>query len=72
MRRCVVSGKHKYVWNPSEEVELYDLGADPLEMRNLASVSGYGELLRSLHKVCREWGVSHGDSVFSSPDGSEN
>jgi arylsulfatase A-like enzyme len=71
MRRCVVSGEYKYVWNPSEEVELFDLESDPLEMNNLASVPEHATLLHSLNETLREWGVSHGDFAFSVQDGSE-
>ena len=61
IRRCVVSGDYKYVWNPSGETELYDLECDPLEMNNLAGAPEHEELLQRLHENCREWGSSHSD-----------
>ena len=63
-RRCVVSGKYKYVWNPSGETEFFDLESDPLEVNNLAGVPEYEDLLQRLHEECCKWGAAHADPVF--------
>lgn len=65
IRRCVISGNYKYIWNPSEKVELFELESDPLEMNNLAYVSEYSDLVQQLHTDCYEWGVLHKDPVFA-------
>lgn len=65
IRRGVVTRRYKYIYDPDDLLELYDLQDDPLEMNNLAGESGYGGLRRELHEQCASWGRSHGDWVFS-------
>ena len=65
IRRGVVTRRYKYIYDPDDLPELYDLQDDPLEMNNLAGESGYGGLRRELHEQCASWGRSHGDWVFS-------
>ena len=63
IRRAVIDGKHKYVYDTSDERELYDLEADPLEMNNLADDPAHADLVARLHNVCAEWHRAHGDWV---------
>jgi len=63
IRRGVVTRRYKYIYDPDDLPELYDLQDDPLEMNNLAGESGYGGLMRELHEQCASWGKSHGDWV---------
>jgi len=65
-RRCVVTGRYKYVFDPEDTAELYDLDADPLEMTNLAQDPDYHEIRERLHEQCRTWGIEHADPVFES------
>jgi arylsulfatase A-like enzyme len=60
-RRAVVTRTHKYVYDPADEPELYDLVADPLETRNIAADPAHAALLRSLHAAGRAWAHAHGD-----------
>ena len=52
-------GSYKYIYSRPDSPQLYDLEEDPLELRNLASHSRYGELEESLKKVV----FSHQDPV---------
>jgi len=63
VRRAVIRGEHKYVYDPQDAPELYDLAADPLEMRNLADEPEAAGLRRELHGLCAAWGAAHGDWV---------
>jgi arylsulfatase A-like enzyme len=62
-RRAVVTRRLKYVYDPDDMAELYDLESDPLEMHNLAREPGHAEIVRELHEQCRRWHVEHGDGV---------
>ena len=63
IRRAVISGRYKYVYDPADEPELYDLEADPLEMENLASSGEHAATVARLREACRVWAESHGDWV---------
>ena len=63
IRRAVITRTHKYVYDPADEPELFDLAADPLETRNLAGETASRETLRSLHETGRRWAGEHGDFV---------
>ncbi len=61
IRRAVITRTHKYVHDPEDEPELYDLVSDALEMRNAARDPACSELLRSLHELGRRWAEEHDD-----------
>ncbi len=63
IRRMVVRGRYKYVYDPDDVPELYDLEADPLETRNLAPDPAHEATLRDLHAECRAWAEAHDDWV---------
>jgi arylsulfatase A-like enzyme len=63
-RRCVVSGRLKYVWSPPDGEELYDLKADPLEMTNLAAFAEHHSMRARLREALHKWGRDHADPVF--------
>jgi arylsulfatase A-like enzyme len=63
IRRAVITAGYKYVYDPADEPELYDLRLDPLETANLAHVKASGETRRSLHEAGRRWAAAHGDFV---------
>ena len=63
MRRAVVTRRWKYVHDPDDAPELYDLEADPLEMRNLAGDPAHAETVARLHAVGRDWAAAHGDRI---------
>lgn len=65
VRRCAISGSHKYVWSPPDGFELYDLDADPLEMTNLAALPEHRVTVARLHRECRAWGQAHADPAFA-------
>ena len=62
-RRGVATRRYKYIYDPEDEPELYDLEKDPLEMVNLATNPEYLEILKHLHALCRDWHRSQGDWV---------
>ncbi len=70
IRRCVVRGRHKYVYGGHGQVELFDLDADPLEMTNLAADPAAAELCRELHGLCAVWHRARGDWIDYDTDGS--
>ncbi len=63
IRRAVITHQYKYVYDPADVQELYDLEADPLEMHNLASDAAYRGIVQQLHQVGQSWANSHGDWV---------
>jgi arylsulfatase A-like enzyme len=63
IRRAVITRRHKYVYDPADEPELYDLAADPLETRNLAGQAASSDALRALHETGKRWAEAHGDFV---------
>ena len=67
IRRAVITRRHKYVYDPEDAPELYDLRADPLEMHNLAPDPAHADTLAALHAHCRAWHEAHGDWVSYRP-----
>ena len=56
-----VSERYKYVFDSSYEKELYDLEADPHEMKNVAGDEAYQDILKNMHQACRRFHEEHGD-----------
>jgi arylsulfatase A-like enzyme len=54
-QRMVRDRRWKYVWNATAEDELYDLAADPGEVRNLAAMPDYGAELARLRARLVAW-----------------
>ncbi len=54
-QRMVRDRRWKYVWNATAEDELYDLGADPWELRNLARDPACADELSRLRHRLVEW-----------------
>jgi len=67
IRRAVIRGRHKYIYDPAAEAELYDLEADPLEMTNLAADPSCAGLVEDLHTECAAWHRTRGDWVDYDP-----
>ena len=67
IRRAVITRRYKYVYDPCDAPELYDLEADPLEMRNLAADPAHGRVVERLHEEGRAWACTHGDWVEFEP-----
>ena len=63
IRRAVITQQYKYVYDPDDRPELYDLEADPLEMQNLAGDATYASVQQRLHRQCKEWAKAHGDWI---------
>ncbi len=63
IRRAVITRRYKYVYDPDDAPELFDLEEDPLEMRNRAEDSTCAEVRERLHEQCAAWGQAHGDWV---------
>ncbi|MBT3270278.1 sulfatase-like hydrolase/transferase [Candidatus Poribacteria bacterium] len=63
IRRAVITRSHKYIHDPDDIPELYDLEADPLETRNIAADPGSREVVRELHALGKSWAESHNDQV---------
>jgi len=63
IRRAVISSKYKYIYDSTEEAELYDLEKDPLEMDNLALNEKYAGILKEMHDKCKTWGANYGDYI---------
>lgn len=54
-RRAVITRRYKYVYDPNDIAELYDLQEDPLEMKNLAPAPEYADTVAELHAECKAW-----------------
>jgi arylsulfatase A-like enzyme len=63
VRTIVTPEGWKFNCSPLGEHELYHLGEDPLETRNLAGESGYRSLMRELTDQIRAWQAETGDIV---------
>ena len=63
IRRAAITRRWKYVFDPDDAAELYDLDNDPLEMKNLAGDPRHAKTVDALHAECKEWHESHGDWV---------
>ncbi|MBC8766607.1 sulfatase [Arenibacter sp. BSSL-BM3] len=48
---------------PRPHEELFDYKRDPLQLLNVASVPEYGEPLKDLRKVLKEWMIETGDNI---------
>lgn len=68
-RRGVVTRRYKYIYDPEDEPELYDLESDPIETRNLASLPDYQSILVHHHELCRTWHEEANDWVTFEEDG---
>jgi len=63
IRRAIVKGDLKYVYDPETSPELYDLRTDPLEMANLAADPACEQTVKALHEECAAWARERGDWV---------
>ena len=63
IRRAVISGRWKYVYDPDDIPELYDLQNDPLEMQNRSGGASVQPVLKELHAQLKEWGEARGDWI---------
>ncbi len=63
IRRAVITRRYKYVYDPNDTPELYDLEDDPLEMCNLAGDIKHRGVVQRLHEIGKSWAESHGDWV---------
>ncbi|NMA83420.1 MAG: sulfatase-like hydrolase/transferase [Epulopiscium sp.] len=63
LRRAVIEGQYKYIYDPRDQAELYDLINDPLEMNNLAGDKKYETIEKDLHEKGMNWAKIHGDWV---------
>jgi arylsulfatase A-like enzyme len=60
--RAVRTTRYKYIKHlTTDEVELFDLQSDPLEMTNLAGIAGYEQIQRSLAGRLDQWRERSGD-----------
>lgn len=64
-QRMVRDRRWKYVWNATAEDELYDLGSDPAELRNLATDARYAAELRRLRRRLVAWMEETGDRLLN-------
>jgi arylsulfatase A-like enzyme len=61
--RCVRTATHKYVWNPQDVDELYDLDRDPAELTNLIDRRDYACVRAELSAQLRSWLLAAGDPL---------
>ena len=61
--RCIRTATHKYVWNPQDVDELYDLDRDPAELTNVADRREYAAVRSMLSGRLRSWLRSAGDPL---------
>lgn len=61
--RAIRDERWKYVWNPQDVDERYDLETDPHEMANLADREEFAETKCSLHGRLMAWLQDIGDPL---------
>lgn len=61
LRRGVVTTRYKYIHDPADSPELYDLEKDPLEMNNIARDPRFAGILAEHHALCRDWHLAQND-----------
>jgi len=59
--------KHKLVWRPKGQTELYDLAEDPHELQNVFDREDYTQVQRDLERRLLEWQTCTGDVVPFEP-----
>jgi choline-sulfatase len=64
-QRSVMTRDHKYVFNGFDRDELYDLRADPHEMRNLADDPAYEEVKREMCRRMWRFAYREDDSAIN-------
>jgi choline-sulfatase len=55
--------EHKLVWRPNGQSELYDMGEDPQELRNVIDRDEYTQVQRELERRLLDWQAQTGDAV---------
>ncbi|MDF1513922.1 MAG: sulfatase-like hydrolase/transferase [Anaerolineae bacterium] len=63
IRRAIVTQRHKAIFDPVDQPELFDLEHDPLEMHNLAGNADCQDQLEELKRACQSWAQAHNDWV---------
>lgn len=61
--RAIRNERYKYVWNPQDINELYDLQSDPYEMNNLADKPETKDIQKEFHKQLITWLNEIGDDL---------
>ena len=67
VQRMVRDGRYKYVWNPTDTDEFYDLQEDPYEMTNQIANPVYAPEVARLRKVLYEDLVQRKDAAAGNP-----
>lgn len=62
--RMIRNERWKYIYNPFDIDELYDLDSDPGELHNLAGMLGYKHVLRRMKEKMIKWLTQTGDGIF--------
>lgn len=63
--RLVTNGRYKYVWNWGDLDELYDLQADPHELRNEIANAGLTDTLQHLRRQLDGWMIATDDPLHA-------
>lgn len=63
IRRAVIAGRFKYIYDPTDIPELYDLESDPLEMKNLVLDPAYRRTVEEPHRTLKKRSEEKGDWV---------
>ena len=61
LRRAVITQRYKYIHDPNDAPELFDLENDPLEMNNIADDPSLEDKKNALHTLAANWASEHGD-----------
>ena len=61
--RAIRNERFKYVWNPQDRDELYDLVTDPHEMENLAGQAAQASVEADLRRQLMAWLAEIGDDL---------
>ena len=65
IQRSITTNQWKYVYNGFDYDELYDLGQDPLEVKNLAKEKKYQPLIKELCARIWEFAYRSNDNAFN-------
>jgi arylsulfatase A-like enzyme len=65
IQRSILTEKWRFVYNGFDYDELYDVGTDPGQMRNLAGLDEYKPVVREMYRRIWSYGMDHSEPLVN-------